>query len=543
VPPATTFHGLYAPANQLGAHRTTLAASGVWRISPALSATPSMKKPSALIKASWFTVGLVWFPLFEIVVLVAAVALIKYTFFLSPDARPPVHGDPGEAPAEIASFIPADWRVLQHVATDMDRDGSGDFALLLGPSHAGLGSTDKTPLQDRCRNLLLLYRKEGGYERAQYLPWRLRVFVDPSDEETQTMPCPFSEAERKREEEMTTGEKMGLRFTSVIGDSWHPLEYSAEFLSSNDCLVLVNTSARNEGTASDGCSYSSTTEVNFITKQVLRTSFNQVSDEDKLGCEDDGSDDPLYMSKNKNPPEVSHFRMTEKICVEDLTAIFEGGRFDGDCAPLHPIIQSAIGPTIPFADVDAPFLPKAPTARKQCATPPQAMVARTAQGALPLRIRQPQTLAEPITSPAATTVFSLGQTILEGTERCSYQAATLWAEDDCGLWVRFNHATDCPYDVKREGPLDNDHNSQPVTSWNGSNPLEWSGAMGSYFALPREQDGSYLLSRLPSISNACDGPCKNELLPIRFKRVGRGRFVATEVRAEDVPPPEQEGLW
>ena len=500
-----------------------------------------MKKPDKQMKASWFAVGLLWFPLFaifEVVVLVAAVALIRDTFFLSPDASPARFGDPGEAPAEVAPFIPAGWRVLQHVATDMDRDGSGDFALLLGPAHAGLGSTDQTPLQDRCRNLLLLYGKEGGYERAQYLPWRLRVFVDPSDEDMQTRPCPFSETEREREEKMTTGNKMGLKFTAIIGDTWHPLEYSTEFLSSNECLVLVNTSARNEGTASDGCSYSSTTEVNFITKQVLRTSFNQVSEGDKLGCEDSDSYDILYM-RNQNPPEVSHFRLTEKICAEDLTAIFEGGRFDGDCAPLHPIIQSAIGPTIPYADLDAPFLPKAPKARKECATPPAATFARTAQFALPLRIRQPQTLAEPIEVPAATTVFALGQTVLEGAERCSYQAATLWAEDDCGLWVRFIHATDCPYDVKREGPLDDEYGHY----WRDSNPLEWSGAMGRYFALPREQDGSYLLSRLPSISNACDGPCKNELLPIRFTRVGRGRFVATEVRAEDVPPPEQEGLW
>ena len=106
-------------------------------------------------------------------------------------------------------------------------------------------------------------------------------------------------------------------------------------------------------------------------------------------------------------------------------------------------------------------------------------------------------------------------------------------EDDCGLWFRFDRATDCPYDVTREGPLDSGD------WWHDDQPLEWSGALGSYFVLPRERDGSYLLSSLPSFSNACEGPCKNEILPIRFNRLGRGRFAATAVRAEDVPPPQR----
>ena len=529
-PLATTFHGLYAPANQLGAQRTTPAASGVWRLSPALSAEPSVKKPSPHMKASWFAVGLLWFPLFaifEVVVLVAAVALIEDTFLLSPDARRPVHGDPGEAPAEIASFIPANWRVLNVAATDMDRDGSGDFALLLGPSHAGLGSTDNTPLQDRCRNLLLLYGKEGGYERAQYLPWRLRLFAEPDDEEKQMSPCPFSKEQREQEDYFDAGED-GSLVMSYVKSVYFGV--SATFRPRDKCLELIETSS-NVGTGGSKSGEMTETTTNFVTRRITRIS-------DSYSCWDPEACSSSY-SKS-----VEHISQPKVICAADLTAIYQGRReTDRSDDSLNPIIESAIGPTIPYADVDAPFLPKAPKARKECATPPQAMVARTSQSALPLRIRQPQTLAEPIEVPAAMTVFALGQTVLEGAERCSYQALTLWAEDDCGLWVRFNHATDCPYDVKREGPLDNDYNSQPVTSWNGSNPLEWSGAMGSYFALPREQDGSYLLSRLPSISNACDGPCKNELLPIRFTRVGRGRFVATEVRAEDVPPLEQEGLW
>ena len=483
-----------------------------------------MKKPSALIKASWFTVGLVWFPLFEIVVLVAAVALIEYTFFLSSDASPARYGDPGEAPAEVAPFIPADWRVLNVVATDMDRDGSGDFALLLGPSHAGLGSTDKTPLQDRCRNLLLLYGKEGGYERAQYLPWRLRLFAEPDDDEKQMSPCPFSSEEQREQEDYFFAGEDGSLVMGYLRSVYFGV--SATFRPRDKCLELIETSSYVGSGGSHGGGEKRTT-TNFETRKII-------IENDSHGC---GYSEDCSPSYSKS---VEHFSQPKVICAAELTAIFQGRREpDRSNDSLNPIIQSAIGPTIPYADVDAPFLPKAPKARKECATPPQAMVARTAQSASPLRIRQPQTLAEPITSPAATTVFSLGQTVLEGTERCSYQAATLWAEDDCGLWVRFNHATDCPFDVKREGPLDNEYGHY----WSDSNPLEWSGAMGSYFALPREQDGSYLLSRLPSISNACDGPCKNELLPIRFNRVGRGRFVATEVRAEDVPPPEQEGLW
>ena len=491
-----------------------------------------MKKPDKQMKASWFAVGLLWFPLFaifEVVVLVAAVALIHDTFFRSPDASPARFGDPGEAPAEVAPFIPADWRVLQHVATDMDRDGSGDFALLLGPAHAGLGATDKTPLLDRCRNLLLLYGKEGGYERAQYLPWRLRVIIDPDDDEKQMSPCPFSSEEQREQDDAFYPGEDGALILAYPYEASTEFGVSATFRPRERCLELIETSSY---TGSHGSRTGEGTDLttNFVKRQIIRTTDHYSSDDpEQKGCS------PCYSRS------VEHFSQPKVICAAELTAIFQGSRDPGwnKDLPLHPIIQSAIGPTIPYADVDGPFLPKAPKARKECATPPAATFARTAQSALPLRIRQPQTLAEPIGVPAATTVFALGQTVLEGTERCSYQAATLWAEDDCGLWVRFTHATDCPYDVKREGPLDNKYGND----WSDSHPLEWSGAMGRYFALPREQDGSYLLSRLPSISNACDGPCKNELLPIRFKRVGRGRFVATEVRAEDVPPPEQEGLW
>ena len=484
-----------------------------------------MKKPNKPMKASWFAVGLLWFPLFaifEVVVLVAAVALIRDTLFLSPDASPARYGDPGEAPAEVAPFIPADWRVLNVVATDMDRDGSGDFALLLGPSHAGLGATDNTPLQDRCRNLLLLYGKEGGYERAQYLPWRLRLFADPADDEKQMSPCPFSEEQREQEDYFGAGEDGGL----VMG--YGPGVYfgvSATFRPRDKCLELIETYSREGGGGSQSGEITETT-TNFVTRRIIRitSSYGGV----------DSRNAPSYSKL------VEHVSQPKVICAADLTAIYQGQRDrDRTYASLNPIIESATGPTIPYADLDGPFVPKAPTARKECATPPAATFARSAPSALPLRMRQPQTLAEPIGVPAATTVFALGQTVLEGTERCSYQAATLRGEDDCGLWVRFTHATDCPYDVKREGPLDNKYGND----WSDSHPLEWSGALGSYFVLPREQDGSYLLSRLPSISNACDGPCKNELLPIRFTRVGRGRFVATEIRAEDVPPPEREGRW
>lgn len=202
-----------------------------------------MKKPDKPMKASWFAVGLLWFPLFaifEVVVLVAAVALIRDTFFLSPDASPARYGDPGEAPAEVAPFIPADWRVLNVVATDMDRDGSGDFALLLGPAHAGLGATDDTPLQDRCRNLLLLYGKEGGYERAQYLPWRLRLFAEPDDDEKQTSPCPFSEEQREQEDYLGAGENGSLVMS--YSESVY-FDVSATFRPRDKCLELIETSS------------------------------------------------------------------------------------------------------------------------------------------------------------------------------------------------------------------------------------------------------------------------------------------------------------
>ena len=470
------------------------------------------------MKASWFTGGLLWFPLFalfEVIVLVTAVALTREAFSPSPAAPPPppVYGDPGEAPAEIAPFIPAGWQVLQDVETHMDSDGSGDLVLLLGPSQEGFGPTDNTPLLDRCRNLLLLYGKEGGYERAQYLPWRLRVVGDPNDREEQTGNCSFSKDAwgETDDDEFDAAEGGGFSIgRRGVGDG-----HSATFRAGRACLELVriDTYVVNLGTCCDGESNSTTIDFRTGTKTYVEEH------------REDG--EPIETRT------FGYFIRPRPICVQTLTGIWQSGYEDG----LHPDLDALVPLEIPFADVDAPFLPDGPNARASCATQPAAMFARTPQDTVPLRIRSEQTPSAEITTSAAATVFSLGQTVLEATDRCTYQAATLWAEDDCGLWFRFDRATDCPYDVTHEGPLDSGD------WWHDDQPLEWSGALGSYFVLPRERDGSYLLSSLPSISNACDGPCKNEILPIRFNRLGRGRFAATAVRAEDVPPPERKGRF
>ena len=468
------------------------------------------------MKASWFAVGLLWFPLFalfEVIVLVTAVALTREAFSPSPAAPPPppVYGDPGKAPAEVAPFIPAGWQVLQDVETHMDSDGSGDLVLLLGPSQEGFGPTDNTPLLDRCRNLLLLYGKEGGYERAQYLPWRLRLVVDPSDREEQTDRCSFSKDAwgETDDDEFDAADGGGFSISYPDGET----AVSATFRTGRACLELIEIreSYWNRGNCCEGQRSMST--VDFRTGTVIDISHDSLDD--------------------AGTRSVVHFIRQRPICVQTLNGI----RLGDSEGRLHPDLDAVVPSNIGFADVDAPLIPDGPNARASCATPPAAMFARTPQDTVPLRIRSEQTPSAEITTSAAATVFSLGQTVLEATDRCTYQAATLWAEDDCGLWFRFDRATDCPYDVTREGPLDNGG------WWDDDQPLEWSGALGSYFALPRERDGSYLLSRLPSISNACDGPCKNEILPIRFNRLGRGRFAATTVRAEDVASPEGKGRF
>ncbi len=469
------------------------------------------------MKASWFTVGRVWFPVCAVLefVVVGLVIVSKLEAFFAPPKAPPpvVYGDPGEAPAEIAPFIPAGWQVLQDVATDMDSDGSGDLVLLLGPSDEGFGPTDNTPLLDRCRNLLLLYGKEGGYERAQYLPWRLRVVVDPDDREEQTGSCSFSKDAWVETDDDSFGAADGGGFSI----SYHEgeLDFSATFRTGRTCLELIEIyrSYWSHGNCCEGLGNSSKTD--------FRTGVRTYIEHER------------YDGEPHETRTFGHFIRPRTICAENLTGIWLGDYESG----LHPDLDAVVPSNIPFADVDAPFQAEAPTARAGCATPPAAMFARTPQDTVPLRIRSPQTPADSITSASAANTFSLGQTVLEASERCTYQAATLWAEDDCGLWFRFDRATDCPYDVTREGPLDSGD------WWHGDQPLEWSGALGSYFVLPRERDGSYLLSSLPSISNACDGPCKNEILPIRFNRLGRGRFAATAIRTEDVTPPAREGRW
>ena len=480
-----------------------------------------MKKPGTLMKASWFAVGLVWFPLFalfEVIVLVTAVALTREAFFAPPKAPPPpAYGDPGEAPSEIAPFIPAGWRVEQHAATNLDSDGSGDLVLLLGPSQEGFGPTDNTPLLDRCRNLLLLYGKEGGYERAQYLPWRLRLVVDPDERDERTGSCHGSDFT------FEGGSNGEISISQYYAHGYR----RAELLPRGACLELIGTEYIYDiisWAEKMGERYHLSEELDLRMNTFTRVVFHLslMAEEPPTESEDEPS--------SRSTDQLAR---AKAICAENFNGIFS----DIDEPTLVPELAALIPPTIPFADVDAPFQPEAPTARAGCATPPQAMMARTAQAALPLRIRSEQTPSAEITTSAAATVFSLGQTVLEATERCTHQAATLWAEDDCGLWFRFDRATDCPYDVEREGPLDSGD------WWHDDQPLEWSGALGSYFVLPRERDGSYLLSSLPSISNACEGPCKNEILPIRFNRLGRGRFAATTVRAEDVPPPERAGRF
>jgi len=474
-----------------------------------------VKKPSTILKAFWFAVGLVWFPVWavlEFVVVGLVIVSILEAFFAPPKAPPPpVHGDPGEAPVEVAPFIPADWRVEQHAATNLDSDGSGDLVLLLGPSQEGFGPTDNTPLVDRCRNLLLLYGKEGGYERAQYLPWRLRVVVDPDNSDARKSPCPLSEDGWGAGDSFDAADGGGFSISYQEGE----LGFSATFRAGRKCLELIEIyrSYWSHGNCCEGLGNSSETD--------FRTGVDTYVEHER------------YDGEPHETRTFGHFIRPRPICAQTLTGIW----LEDHEGRLHPDLAAVYPPNIPFADVDAPFQAEAPTARAGCATPPAAMFARTPQDTVPLRIRSPQTPADSITSASAANTFSLGQTVLEASERCTYQAATLWAEDDCGLWFRFDRATDCPYDVTREGPLDSGD------WWHDDQPLEWSGALGSYFVLPRERDGSYLLSSLPSISNACDGPCKNEILPIRFNRLGRGRFAATAVRAEDVPPPAREGRW